>query len=400
MQLLRGKQPRAYHKWLARRLQFTSLLILWGLLSGCALSPVNPTPTLWVTPYPEASFTPSPLPLPPKIPTLLPQSTPSLTPLSPTPLPSSTNSPWLYEISFGAWDQVTAVAWSADGKLLGVSAGEHVFILATDTFQQQSILEISSWSDRLAFSPAKVPGMSYLIAIAAKDGKVQLWEALTGQKIAGWEAHKKGAKSLAFSPDGLSLATTGGDAMVRIWNVQALIEHPTENPVPLAEMIGGAYAIPDVSFSPGGSIIASVDIHDIRLRDPATQRLILTLRGDRSIFRIAFNPDGSRLAAAEMGNQLSLWDVTNGQLVGQWSASGGQAGDEKVFLWGLVFSPDGSQLAAGGSDGMITVWQADSGQVVRRFQAHTRAVTSLAFSPDNKVLVSGGLDSTLRIWNR
>ena len=145
-------------------------------------------------------------------------------------------------------------------------------------------------------------------------------------------------------------------------------------------------------------MIASVDIHDIRLRDPATQRLIRTLRGDTSIFRLAFSPDGSILAAAEMGNRLSLWEVNASQQVGQWSASEDPLNARKIFLWGLAFSPDGSQLAAGGSDGMITLWQVGTGQVLRRFEAHARAVTSLAFSPDGKVLVSGGLDGVLRFW--
>jgi WD40 repeat protein len=165
-------------------------------------------------------------------------------------------------------------------------------------------------------------------------------------------------------------------------------------------MIGGAFTVPDVSFSPDGSLVASVDIHDIRLRDPATQRLVRTLRGDTSIFRIAFSPDGRQLAAAEMGNTLSLWDVASGQLIERWSASAGQAGDEKIFLWGLAFSPDGSRLAAGGSDGMVTVWSMDTGQVVQRFRAHQRAVTSLAFSPDGALLASGSLDGNLRLWSK
>jgi WD40 repeat protein len=101
-----------------------------------------------------------------------------------------------------------------------------------------------------------------------------------------------------------------------------------------------------------------------------------------------------------MGNQLSLWDVNTGQLIGEWSASEDQANDKKIFLWGLAFSPDGSQLAAGDSGGMITVWQTDSGQMRKRFQAHDRAVTSLAFSLDGERLASGGLDGVLRIWNR
>jgi WD40 repeat protein len=236
-----------------------------------------------------------------------------------------------------------------------------------------------------------------LLAVASKDGRLQLWEASSGEQLSAWKAHQKGAKSAAFSPDGLQLASTGGDAMVRLWDVRHCSK-PLKKPP--AEMIGGAYAIPDVSFSPDGSLVASVDIHDIRLRDPATQRLVRTLRGDTSIFRIAFSPDRRLLAAAEMGNSLSLWDVAAGQLFERWSASAGQAGDAKIFLWGLAFSPDGLRLAAGGSDGMVTVWAADTGQVVQRWRAHAEAVTSLAFSPDGEQLASGGLDGNLRLWNK
>jgi WD40 repeat protein len=315
-------------------------------------------------------------------------------------LPSSTPSPWHFERIFGPWEQVLALAWSADGKLLAVSAGEQVYILDGTTFQQHQLLNIGTWSDRLAFSPIQGPGAASLLALAAKDGTVQLWDAWSGQQLSVWKAHQKGAKSIAFSPDSLWLASTGGDAMVRLWDVEALAKHSTEAAVPLAEMIGGAFTIPDVSFSPDGSLVASVDIHDIRLRDPATQRLVRTLRGDTSIFRIAFSPDGRQLAAAEMGNALSLWDVEIGLLQGRWFASEGQAGDAKTFLWGLAFSPDGSRLAAGGSDGMVTEWEAASGELVQRFQAHERAVTSLAFSPDGELLASGSLDSGLKIWNR
>lgn len=294
---------------------------------------------------------------------------------------------------------MTALAWSADGTLLAVAAGGQIHILDAASFQQQHILAVNSWSDRLSFSPVQAMEVPNLLALAAKDGKIQLWDALAGKFIAAWEAHKKGAKSLAFSPNGSALASTGGDAMVRLWNISALLEQHLESPPLLAEMIGGAYAIPDVRFSPDGSLVASVDIHDIRLRDPSTQRLVRTLRGNTSIFRLAFSPDGSKLASAEMGNRLSLWDMASGQLIGYWSASQGQAGDEKVFIWDLSFIPDGSLLAGGGSDGMITLWRADTGQVIRRFQAHTLAVTSLAYSPDGKLLASGGLDCALRIWS-
>ena len=325
----------------------SALVIVWILLGSCSPIEISPTQTQLATASPTKiirlpTLTPSF-----SLPTPSPSGTSTTSTLPPTPLPSATPPPWRYELTFGAWDQVTALAWSPKGSLLAVAAGGCVHIFDAATFQQQHILEVNSWSDRLAFSPVKFTDVPDLLAVAAKEGKIQLWDAHAGKFIAAWEAHKKGAKSLVFSPDGSTLASTGGDAMVRLWNISALLEQHLESPPLLAEMIGGAYAIPDVRFSPDGSLVASVDIHDIRLRDPASQRLVRTLRGDTSIFRIAFSPDGSKLASAEMGNRVSLWDVASGQRLGQWSASEDQAGIDKVFIWDVSFSPDGSLLAAG-----------------------------------------------------
>lgn len=272
-------------------------------------------------------------------------------------------------------------------------------IFETDTFALSQALEVGSGAERLAFSPGQNPAVPYLLAAATKDGSAQLWDALGGQRLFTWQAHQKGARSVAFSPASGILATTGGDAMLRLWDLSKLADDPPQAPVLQTEMIGGAYAIPDARFSPDGSLVASVDIHDIRLRDPATQRLARTLRGETSIFRLAFSPDGSLLAAAEMGNRLSLWETTSGNQLGVWSASGRKAEDAKVFLWDVVFSPDGKWLAAGGSDGMVTQWEIQTGQVQNRFPAHAGAVTSLAFSPDGRHLATGGLDCLVRVWD-
>jgi WD40 repeat protein len=398
MQMLRKRQPMKPNNPSNKAWHLYALLAAWVIAAGCSALPITKTP---LSPPPDlaakATLTPSP-PLP--SPSVPPPTAPLVpTALPPTPSPSSAPSPWLAELSFGAWDQVLAAAWSSDGKLLAASAGEKVYIFEAPFTTFSQVLSVNSGTERLAFSPEQNPDVPYLLAAAAKDGTAQLWNASTGQKLVAWQAHQKGARSVAFSPTGGILATTGGDAMVRLWELPGLAADLPETPVLQAEMIGGAYSIPDAKFSPDGRLVASVDIHDIRLRDPATQRLARTLRGETSIFRLAFSPDGSQLATAEMGNRLSLWETTSGISLGVWFASAEQAGDEKVFLWDLVFSPDGKWLAAGGSDGMVTLWDVPAGQVSTRFSAHAQAVTSLAFSPDGKQLASGGLDSVVRIWN-
>jgi WD40 repeat protein len=302
-------------------------------------------------------------------------------------------------IQFSPWDLIHAVAWSADGDHLAVSAGENVHVYdAAQLNQDGALVEIHSlpvgaWANRLAFQPIQ-GAAPLLLALVAKDGSLQIWDGLSGEKLCSIQAHNKGANSLDFSPDGSLLASTGNDAIVRLWEIPSL---PLSADCELslrAEMIGGAYVVPAIRFSPSGESVASVDLHNIRLRDPLTQRLINTLYGETSIFCLAFHPAGTLLAAGELGNTVRLWDMQTGEAgkVLSWQ------GSPRAFIWDVAFSPDGGMLAAAGSDGFVTLWEVASGQVLGQWQVSRLAVTSVAFSPDGKWLAAGGLDAAVHLW--
>ncbi len=66
-------------------------------------------------------------------------------------------------------------------------------------------------------------------------------------------------------------------------------------------------------------------------------------------------------------------------------------------LWRLAFSPDGQRIAVGSGDGTIKVWKLD-GTLERSFQGHSATVWIVAFSPDGKTIASGSGDATVKLW--
>lgn len=355
-----------------------------------APAPVSPT---IATQMPSASalFTPGN----PAAATSLPTSAaPTRSPA--TPVPSETP-PVAIDASlvahYAPWSLGHAVAWSPDGNTLAVSAGESVYFYTGGSLQEQGRIDLGAWGAAIAFSPAD-PG---LLAVAGRDGALQLWDVAQRKRLAYQFAHARGAVSVVFSPDGSYLASSGSDPMVRLWLVAALLTgHEVK---PLAAMIGGAVAVPAVRYSPDGKLIASIDLSKIRLRDSLTQRLAQTLNAGTSMFTLAFSPDGQLLAVGELGSHVRLWSVASGTESLLLRADAGNADAGRAFVWSLGFNADGDLLAAGSSAGTLTVWSLPGGEVIRVIPAHSKAVSGLAFDPLGQRVATCGLDAALRIWS-
>ncbi len=404
--------PRAGLRSLLVSVSFTVIL---GGLSACQAPPVR-SPVATETPVPPSatylptsstSAVPSSTPTPARqqptaVASHTPAGTATLAVETPTPLPLSPITPQnasqlqtVRLFRYSPWDLVLAAAWSQDGRWLAASAGEHIYVYDGHTLEQVLDLHVGVWANSLVFY--QYAGLTRL-ALAAKDGSLQSWEIPQGRQIFSFAAHRKGANSLAVSPDGSRLASTGNDAIVRVWDLEELENQPQETPQPLAELIGGAFAVPVIRFSPDGSRLASVDGHVVRLRQVATQQLVYTLYGENSIFDIAFSPDGRWLAGGQIADTLRLWDTASGETLGNWQKPHPYSDPAGIFLWSVDFNPSGDLLASGGSDRLVTLWEPASGKILAELSGHTGGVSCVAFSPDGIWLASGGMDASLRLW--
>jgi WD40 repeat protein/serine/threonine protein kinase len=285
------------------------------------------------------------------------------------------------------WD----VAFSPDGQSL-VSAGEDNSPIRWDMTPDyatlgQRIIGLSEIIESVAYNPNGT-----LVASAGGEGgdnTVRLWDATTGEEVAVLEGHSRPVTSVAFSPDGETLASASADQTVILWNIL------TRQIITL--LTGHRQAVFSVAFSPDGKLLASgSDDSSVIVWDVATGTAIGDpLRGHSDgVFSVAFSPDGNTLASASRDGTIILWDVAaHTPLADPLTGHTDQ-------VTSVVFSPDGNTLASASRDGTIILWDVASRQPIGSpFADHEGYVQGIAFSPDGRRLASAGEDRTVRLWD-
>jgi len=224
-------------------------------------------------------------------------------------------------------------------------------------------------------------------------GDVTVWDTATGRVVRSFPQEPGYGSAVAVGDKGRLLARGLGDGGVEVWDLSADRQALTL-PVGPGSGTKSVYAL---AFSPDGDRLAAgyalaQGEAQVNVWDVASGRLLVTLPGHKfSVNALAFTPDGKQLASGGQDEFVKVWDVIAGREALSVKSRTG-------FVSGLVFSPDGSRLASAGAYG-VKVWDAKTGDEVLSLWGHAGGVTSVAFSPDGKRLATGGHDRTVRVWD-
>ncbi len=222
--------------------------------------------------------------------------------------------------------------------------------------------------------------------------------------------------AIAFSPDGHHLAVSAWGEGVEtgkskyIYEVRVL---DLKDGRPVWSHMGRGEWVYSLAFAPDGKTLATAGDRAVKLWDGQTGEPLRTLNTSRGgIYAVAFSADGRMLAGGEKFNGrdgreaaelVTLWNVTTGEIL---HTLEGQMGLVRaVGVAPVAFSPDSKTIAMGGAGHMrrfgietralsdIRMWEIATGKLLWAFEGELGEVNALSFSPDGKTLAYCDLQS-------
>jgi WD40 repeat protein len=285
--------------------------------------------------------------------------------------------------------QLAVAAWS-----IAPTREAHVSMLNALAQPDQGVLFTSPGHvNSVAFSPD-----GETLAAAGAGGTARLWDLRARRLIyTFWISHTSTIpgtfpSAVAFSPNGRTLATADSDGTARLWDLTRVHHDEVGSP-----LLTGSGRVTDLAFSPGGNVLATAGTGgNARLWNVRTHHQIHRLKASHTgaLYSVAFSRDGKSLATGGADGTARLWNVHTGHQIHAFKASRTGA------VLSVALSPDGQTLATAGTDGTAQLWNVHTGHQIHAFKAsRTGAVLSVALSPDGQTLATAGADGIVRLWN-
>ena len=240
-----------------------------------------------------------------------------------------------------------------------------------------------------------------------RDNRIEVWNLLTNQlkniiENPNDKSTFNSVHSVAFSPDGKTLASTSFSGIIRLWDIDNgnYSEIHTKN-----ESVGR------VMFSPDGRTLASSSKQGVELWDIKMKRFKGTLEDTTGVKNIIFSPNGEVLFGLSK-EDARFWDTNTGKIRLKLEI-------ESSYRPPFALSPDGNTFAfSSGRDYTVQLWNTKTGQLKSKLTGDvqyvnlpvvangvpqlvnvpSKTVESLAFSPDGQTLAIAS-DGEIALWD-
>jgi len=274
---------------------------------------------------------------------------------------------------------------------------------------------------------------SRTITSASQDGKLLVWDALTGNKLEVISLRSSWVMTCSISPNGNFLACGGLDNVCYIYQINKK-ESPTS---PTSELSGHQGFIGCCRFIEDTKLVTASGDYSCGYWDLQTSQQLLEFKEHKGeVMCVALNPmDKHLFLSAASDGTVKYWDVRTPKSVHgvkvhdldvNWVSffpngqAFGSASDDKTCrlydlrahaevmkysspdvecpISSISFSKSGHILFAGQEDHTVSAWDTLKGDKIYTLSGHQDRVSGVAVSPDGMALCTASWDHELRIW--
>ncbi|KAK7044745.1 periodic tryptophan protein 2 [Favolaschia claudopus] len=282
-------------------------------------------------------------------------------------------------------EKISSVAINASGEWLAFGARKLGQLLQGHFFDMNT----------LAYAPD-----GQTIATGGDDGKVKVWSTHSGFCFVTFTEHSAPISSVAFAKQGSVLFSASLDGTVRAYDLVRYRNFRTfTSPSPVQ--------FSSLAVDPSGEVVAagSTDSFEVFMWSVQTGKLLDILTGHEGpVCSLAFSPSGAnQLASGSWDRTLRVWNV-----FGRSHAVEPLALSSDVLA--VAFRPDGKELAVSTLDGQITFFDVDTGKQSNLIEGRKdisggrkaddrmsaanstsgKAFNSLAYTADGRCILAGG----------
>lgn len=259
--------------------------------------------------------------------------------------------------------------------------------------QHQQVVRAVAWS---------FDGM--LLASGGSDQQLLTWNA-NGQVQLN-NGQRATIHAVAWSPDKQRLAIAAGTRVFFLNAQNGMLEGQSMN-----THRGLIMALAWSPQQPHTLVSGGLDRLAVVWNTQTFQPMTTFRQHTTGILAVGWAMDGQTVASSSIGGVTRVWNGGNGQQVHGFYSELDQA-KNGVALNALAFQPGGNMLAVGGMDGILRIWvngltcqmmgagaaQGQCKDVPQRLAAHGKPLRALAWSPDGRFLATGGDDNMVHIW--
>lgn len=278
---------------------------------------------------------------------------------------------------------VLSIASSPWAPLVAVAGQKQVLLYHSESLDLLGILPFTNGQPQLVrFSRSG----SLVMAAGGRgglSGRVALWNVVTGRSVAVIGDEYDAVLAADLSPDQSRIALGGPSRLLKI--------HSTRTGELEQKIKKHTDWVTAVAFSPNGLLLASADRNgNIHVWDPENAQEIFALSGHTAAVRsVAWRGDSKLLASGSEDGTIKTWEMESGKPVKSWPAHEGG-------VLGIDFSHDGL-IASCGRNGKIRYWDIN-GNKKRSMETTNELPLSVAFSHDGKRLIAGTFSGKVYSW--